>query len=189
MQIAAEPFRVAVEDSVLEDLKTRLARTRWPNEPEGGGWLYGTDLTYLKQFVDRWQTGYDWRHWEAELNRFPQYRAEIDGLKLHFIVEPGSGDNPLPLILTHGWPGSVFEFHKIIEPLAHPERFGGDPNDAFTVIAPSLPGKTGVPDCRARRLHEILSPSRPIASGLGPMNSISQSRHTSAKCAFSARKP
>ena len=140
MQIAAEPFRVAIEDSVLEDLNNRLAATRWPNEPEGGGWFYGTDLTYLKKFVDRWQNGYDWRHWEAELNRFPQYRADVGGLKLHFIVEQGSGENPLPLILTHGWPGSVFEFHKIIEPLAHPERFGGDPNDGFTVIAPSLPG-------------------------------------------------
>lgn len=140
MDIKAEPFRVAVEDAVLDDLKARLAQTRWPNEPAGGGWLYGTDLAYMQKLVDHWIDGYDWRRWEAELNRFPQYLAEIDGLKIHFLVEPGSGERPLPLLITHGWPGSVFEFHKIVEPLSHPERFGGDPADACTVICPSLPG-------------------------------------------------
>ncbi len=140
MRIDAEPFEVRIDAAVLEDLQQRLAATRWPNQPADGGWLYGTDLAYMQKLVAHWRDGYDWRRWEARLNRFPQYRAEVGRLVLHFIAEPGSGPDPLPLVLTHGWPGSVFEFHKIIEPLAHPERFGGDPADSFTVIAPSLPG-------------------------------------------------
>ena len=136
----AEPFHIAVADEVLDDLKTRLAKTRWPIEPKAAPWQYGTDRAYLQDIVAYWRDSYDWRRWEAELNRFPNYRASIDGLKIHFILERGSGDNPLPLLITHGWPGSVVEFLEIIEPLAHPERFGGDAKDAFTVIAPSLPG-------------------------------------------------
>jgi len=136
----AEPFTLAVPNSVLADLKERLAQTRWPIEPKAAPWHYGADLAYMRGVVDHWRHRYDWRHWEARLNRFPQYRAEIGGRKLHFILERGSGDNPLPLILTHGWPGSVAEFIDVIEPLAHPERFGGDVCDAFTVVAPSLPG-------------------------------------------------
>jgi microsomal epoxide hydrolase len=136
----AEPFRVAVPDAVLDDLKDRLARTRWPIEANAPPWFYGTDLTYLKAVVAHWHDNYDWRKWEAKLNRFPQYKATVGGRQLHFILERGSGDNPLPLILTHGWPGSVVEFLDVIEPLAHPERFGGDAKDAFTVIVPSLPG-------------------------------------------------
>jgi pimeloyl-ACP methyl ester carboxylesterase len=136
----AEPFRITVPDAVLDDLKTRLARTRWPIEAKARPWQYGTDLTYLKSVVAHWHDTYDWRVWEARLNRFPHYKATVGGRKLHFILERGSGDNPLPLVLTHGWPGSVVEFLDVIEPLAHPERFGGDVKDAFTVIVPSLPG-------------------------------------------------
>jgi len=136
----AEPFRVAVPDEVLDDLKLRLARPRWPIEAKAPKWHYGADLTYMKDLAAYWRDGYDWRKWEAELNRFPHYKATVGGRKVHFILERGSGDNPLPLVLTHGWPGSVVEFLEVIEPLAHPERFGGDVRDAFTVIAPSLPG-------------------------------------------------
>ncbi|MDB5395289.1 MAG: Epoxide hydrolase [Rhodospirillales bacterium] len=136
----AEPFKVAVSDAVLDDLKTRLARTRWPIEAKATPWQYGTDLTYLKSVLAHWHDAYDWRLWEEKLNRFPQYKAIVGGRKLHFIMERGSGDNPLPLVLTHGWPGSVVEFLDVIEPLAHPERFGGNIEDAFTVIVPSLPG-------------------------------------------------
>ena len=136
----AEPFRIAIDDAVLDDLKTRLARTRWPIEAKARPWQYGTDMTWLKSVVAHWHERYDWRVWEAKLNRFPHYKATVGGRKLHFILERGSGDNPLPLVLTHGWPGSVVEFLEIIEPLAHPERFGGDVKDAFTVIVPSLPG-------------------------------------------------
>jgi pimeloyl-ACP methyl ester carboxylesterase len=140
VNFAAEPFQVAVPDAVLDDLKNRLVRTRWPIEAKAAPWRYGTDLAYLKSVVTHWRDSYDWRVWEAKLNRFPHYKATVGGRKLHFILERGSGDNPLPLILTHGWPGSVVEFLDVIEPLAHPERFGGDIKDAFTVIVPSLPG-------------------------------------------------
>jgi microsomal epoxide hydrolase len=137
---AAEPFRVSVPDDVLDDLKSRLARARWPIEAKTRPWQYGADLTYLKSVVAYWHDRYDWRVCEAKLNRFPQFKATVGGRKLHFILERGSGDNPLPLLLTHGWPGSIVEFLDVIEPLAHPERFGGSAEDAFTVIVPSLPG-------------------------------------------------
>jgi microsomal epoxide hydrolase len=138
--IDAEPFRVSVPDEVLDDLKWRLGRTRWPIEAKAAPWRYGTDKAWLQEIVAYWQQSYDWRRWEAELNRFPQYKATVGGRKLHFILERGSGPDPLPLVITHGWPGSVVEFLEVIEPLAHPERFGGDVADAFTVVAPSLPG-------------------------------------------------
>ncbi len=143
--IAATPFTVAVPDAVLDDLRDRLSRTRFPAEEPGTPWQYGTSLAWLRMVVERWRTGYDWRTWERKLNRFPHYRAPVAGLAsgpldVHFILERGSGENPLPLLLTHGWPGSVVEFLDVIEPLAHPERFGGDVRDAFTVVVPSLPG-------------------------------------------------
>jgi microsomal epoxide hydrolase len=136
----AEPFTVAVPDAVLADLRARLARTRWPIEPAAPAWRWGTSLAYLKDVVERWRHGYDWRHWERQLNRWPQYHARVGGRRLHFILERGSGSRPLPLVITHGWPGSVVEFLDVIDPLAHPERYGGDAADAFTVVAPSLPG-------------------------------------------------
>jgi microsomal epoxide hydrolase len=138
--INAEPFVIAVPDDVLADLRDRLSRTRWPIEAKAAPWRYGTDLAYMREIVAYWRDGYDWRRWEAELNRFPNYKATVGGRTIHFMLERGSGDNPLPLLITHGWPGSVVEFLRAIEPLAHPERFGGDVADAFTVIAPSLPG-------------------------------------------------
>jgi len=138
MQI--EPFRIAVPDSVLTDLRERLARTRFPDEIPGSGWTYGTNLAYLKELVAYWRDRYDWRKAEAELNRFPQFRAKVDGLGIHFIHRKGVGPKPLPLVITHGWPGSVAEFTEIIEPLADPAKHGGDAADAFDVIAPSMPG-------------------------------------------------
>lgn len=138
--LPGEPFRVAVPDESLTDLHQRLARTRWPIEPQGGGWRYGANLDYVRGLIAHWQTGFDWRAWEARINRFEQSRIEVDGLRIHTLIEPGSGTNPLPLVLTHGWPGSFLEFIDLIEPLAHPERFGGSADDAFTVIVPSLPG-------------------------------------------------
>ena len=138
--IEAQPFRIAVPDETLIDLQQRLARMRWPNEPRDAGWRYGANLAWMKTVVEHWRTRYDWRRWEAALNRFAQYRAPIDGINIHFILETGSGPAPLPLLLTHGWPGSIAEFLEVIDALAHPERHGGDARDAFTVIAPSLPG-------------------------------------------------
>ena len=136
-----EPFTLQVPDSVLADLKERLARTRLPDtEPKGTPWRYGTSLAYMRDVVAHWRDRYDWRKWEARINAFSHYKTTIGGKKIHFILERGSGDNPIPLLITHGWPGSFVEFLDIIEKLAHPERFGGDVRDAFTVIAPSLPG-------------------------------------------------
>lgn len=127
-------------DGVLADLRERLARTRWPDEPPGAGWQFGTDVAYMKELVAYWRETYDWRRHEAELNRSRQFTVPLAGIELHFIHEEGRGPRPLPLLLSHGWPGSVWEFHKIIPMLTDPARFGGDPADAFTVVAPSLPG-------------------------------------------------
>jgi microsomal epoxide hydrolase len=139
--VPIEPFTLHVPDSVLVDLKDRLARTRFPDtEPKTTPWRYGTKLAYMHDVVAYWRDRYDWRTWEARINSFSHYKTAIDGKKVHFIVERGSGDNPMPLLLTHGWPGSFVEFLNVIERLAHPERFGGDVRDAFTVVAPSLPG-------------------------------------------------
>lgn len=136
-----EPFTLHVADDVLADLKSRLARTRLPDaEPKGAPWRYGTSLAYMREVVAHWRDRYDWRKWEARINAFSHYKTNIGGKKVHFVLERGSGDNPVPLLITHGWPGSFVEFLDIIERLAHPERFGGDVRDAFTVVAPSLPG-------------------------------------------------
>lgn len=140
MTQVVQPFSVHVDQAVLDDLHARLARTRWPDAPADAGWRCGTDLDYLKRLVAYWQTEYDWRTHEVMLNRARQYTADLGGVRLHFIHEPGTGPDPLPLLMSHGWPGSVWEFHKVIPMLTDPVRFGGDPSDAFTVIAPSLPG-------------------------------------------------
>ena len=134
------PFAIQVSDEVLADLRDQLGRVRWPDEVPGSGWAYGTDLAYLKQLVGYWREGYDWRGNEARLNAFAQYTVPIADIDLHFIHQPGVGPDPLPLLVSHGWPGSVVEFHKLIPLLTDPARFGGDPADAFTVVAPSLPG-------------------------------------------------
>ena len=137
-----EPFRLDVPEAVLEDLRDRLGRTRWPDEVPGSGWRFGSNRDYVRALIDRWRDGFDWRAQEATLNAFDQYRATVDGIDLHFIHQPGVGPDPLPLLLVHGWPGSVWEFHELIPRLTDPARFGGDAADAFTVVAPSLPGYT-----------------------------------------------
>ncbi len=108
--------------------------------PANGGWGYGTNLDYMRELADYWVNVFDWRKAEANLNRYPQFKAEIDGTDIHFLHIKGSGDNPRPLIISHGWPGSFFEFFDIIQPLAHPERFGGNAEDAFEIVIPSLIG-------------------------------------------------
>ncbi|MGE0231507.1 MAG: epoxide hydrolase family protein [Flavobacteriaceae bacterium] len=136
----AKPFTTNVPDTVLADLRKRLELTRWPVEPEAAPWRYGVPGDYMRRVHDHWLNSYDWRQSEAAINRFPGYKAEIEGLEVHFLMEEGSGPAPRPLILTHGWPGSIVEFLDVIEKLAHPERFGGDAADAFTVVVPSIPG-------------------------------------------------
>ena len=134
------PFKIQVPEETLEDLRQRLARTRWPGEIEDSGWDYGSNLAYMKELVEYWRTGFDWRAQERALNTFSHYRADIDGLGVHFIHERGKGPNPLPIIITHGWPSSFFEMTKLIPLLADPASHGGDPGDSFDVVVPSMPG-------------------------------------------------
>ena len=134
----AEPFTVFIEDSTLVDLKDRLRRTRWPVEAEAPAWTYGISLEYMQRAVAYWADGYGWRRSEAALNRFPNYRARVDGLDVHFIMERGSGTHPKPLVLTHCWRGSGVELLGVIEPLAHPERFGGRVEDGFIEVVPRI---------------------------------------------------
>ena len=134
------PFEIAIAEEALADLHMRLERTRWPDEVDGAGWEYGTNLAYLRELVGYWRTSFDWRAQERALNHFAHYVASIDGLDVHFIHERGQGPRPLPLVLTHGWPGTFFEMRKLIPLLTNPARFGADPLDAFDVVVPSLPG-------------------------------------------------
>jgi pimeloyl-ACP methyl ester carboxylesterase len=124
------PFTLHVPDAEIAELRQRLARTRWPDEPPGEPWSTGTSVSYMKGLADYWQAGFDWRAWEAKLNGFRQFTANVGGVDVHFIHEPGRGPNPMPLLISHGWPGSVFEFHKLVPLLT----------EHFTVVAPSLPG-------------------------------------------------
>jgi microsomal epoxide hydrolase len=134
------PFRLAVPDQAIADLHTRLALTRFPDQAPGAAWAYGTDLDYMRTLVAYWKDSFDWRAQEAALNAWPQFKVRLHDIDLHYLHAPGQGPSPMPLLLMHGWPGSVFEFLDIIPRLTDPARFGGDPADAFTVIAPSLPG-------------------------------------------------
>jgi len=135
-----EPFRIEVSDEVLADLRARLERTRLPGEIPGSAWDYGTNLAYLRELIDYWRTRYDWRAHERALNRFAHFRATVGGEGVHFIHERGRGPNSKPLLLLHGWPGSVYEFMELIPLLTDPAAHGGDARDSFTVVAPSLPG-------------------------------------------------
>ena len=135
-----EPFEIAISDEVLEDLRRRLQHARWPDEMPGTGWEYGSNLDYIKELVEYWRTDFDWRAQEKKLNAFNHFKSEVDGLNIHFIHEKGAGPNPMPLVITHGWPSTFFEMTKIIPLLADPGGHGGDPADSFDVVAPSLPG-------------------------------------------------
>jgi pimeloyl-ACP methyl ester carboxylesterase len=134
------PFQIAVEDAVLEDLQARLARTRWPQQIEGSQWEYGVPLDYMRQLVAYWQSTYNWREQERRLNQLPQFTTTIDGLEIHFVHVRSREPNALPLLIVHGWPGSFYEFYKIIGPLTDPLAHGGRAEDAFHVVCPSLPG-------------------------------------------------
>ncbi len=136
----AEPFEIRVPDGDIEDLRSRLARTLWPAEVGDSGWEYGTNLGYLRELCQYWETQFDWRAQEALLTHFPHYRMRLGGLGIHFVHAQGQGPDPLPLVLSHGWPSSFFEFCKVIDALADPASHGGDPDDAFHVVVPSLPG-------------------------------------------------
>jgi pimeloyl-ACP methyl ester carboxylesterase len=138
--LKVRPFRVAVSDADLDDLEARLGRTRWPGQPPGTGWSRGVPLEYLQRLVGYWRNGFDWRAQEARLNDVPQFVTAIDGQDVHFIHVRSPEPRALPLVLTHGWPSTPFEFLDVIGPLTDPSAHGGDPADAFDVVVPSLPG-------------------------------------------------
>jgi microsomal epoxide hydrolase len=133
-------FRLAISDDAILDLHARLDRTRWPDQLDDVGWSYGTELNYLRELVDYWRHAFDWRQAEAAINRFDQYLLAIDGLDTHFIHQRSPHAGAMPLIISHGWPGSIVEFLELIPRLTEPEKYGGRAEDAFHVVAPSLPG-------------------------------------------------
>jgi pimeloyl-ACP methyl ester carboxylesterase len=134
------PFRIEVSDDELRDLRDRLRRTRWPDRETVEDWSQGTPLAFAQDLCTYWAEKYDWRATEARLNTFPQFRTEIDGLNVHFLHVRSPHEYAMPLVITHGWPGSIVEFHKVIAPLTDPTAHGGKAEDAFHVVAPSLPG-------------------------------------------------
>ena len=154
--MAVQPYKIEIPDSVLDDLKSRLERTRWPDELPGTGWDYGSNLDYVKELVEYWRTKFDWHAQEKLINSFSHFKTEVDGLNIHFIHEKGKGPNPMPLVITHGWPGTFFEMHKVIPMLSDPASHGGDPADAFDVVAPSMPGY-GFSDATDKRGLSVLS--------------------------------
>lgn len=140
MSDAIQPFQITASDEQLEDLRRRLRSTRWPDAETPDDWSQGIPLAYVQEVAAYWAEKYDWRAREAALNRFPQFKTELDGLGVHFVHVRSPHEDALPLVITHGWPGSIVEFHKVIEPLTNPTAHGGSAEDAFHVVCPSLPG-------------------------------------------------
>jgi pimeloyl-ACP methyl ester carboxylesterase len=178
MALSPEPFQLSIPETALADLKARLAMTRFPDQAPDGPWAYGTDLEYMRSLVGYWKDRFDWRAQEAALNAYPQFKVKLHGIDVHYLHVPGQGPSPMPLLLMHGWPGSVFEFIDIIPRLTDPARFGGDPADAFTVIVPSLPGfglsftpgqkrfnVAGIAACLSDLMTEVLGCQRYAAQG------------------------
>ncbi|MFO1167234.1 MAG: epoxide hydrolase [Rhodoblastus sp.] len=177
-QSKPQPFRIAIPQEVLDDLKARLSRARFPDEAPEEPWTYGTSVAYMRDLVAYWRDSYDWRKHEAALNAVPQFKVEIDGIDVHYMHVEGKGPKPMPLLLSHGWPGSIVEFQRIIPMLTDPASHGGDPADAFTVVAPSLPGYTlsfregqkrvgveGIADMFATLMRDVLGYERFGAQG------------------------
>jgi pimeloyl-ACP methyl ester carboxylesterase len=134
------PFQVSIAEEKLIDLESRLRRTRWPAVVGEDGWAFGVPVAYMRELTDHWIDGFDWREQERAMNQLPQFTVEIDSTPIHFVHQKGVGPDPTPLLLTHGWPWSVWDFQKVIGPLTDPAAHGGNPADAFDVVAPSLPG-------------------------------------------------
>ena len=137
---AVQEFSINISDEAIADLQSRLARTRFPDQLEGTSWQYGTEKNTLSELIAYWREDFDWREQEAMLNAFDQQLVEVDGLSLHTIHQRSNNPDAIPLLLVHGWPGSIAEFHKLIGPLTDPEAHGGESIDSYHVIAPSLPG-------------------------------------------------
>lgn len=168
-----ESFRLQVPEAAISDLRRRLELSRFPDQAPGAPWTYGADVAYLRELVAYWRDAFDWRGQEARLNAFSQFKARLCGIDLHFLHVRGVGPNPLPLLLSHGWPGSVFEFLHVIPLLTDPARYGGRPEDAFHVVVPSLPGYglsfapgqqrfgvEAIADCFAELMTDVLAYGR-----------------------------
>jgi hypothetical protein len=153
------PFTITIPQAQLDDLGRRLEQTRWP-DPLVGDWSDGTDLAYLRELVTHWHNDFDWRAQEARLNAFPQLLVSLGGQDIHVVRVRGNGPAPLPIVVSHGWPGSFVEMLELVPRLADPQRFGGDSRDAFNVIVPSLPGY-GFSPAPARRARPL--PASPIS--------------------------
>jgi pimeloyl-ACP methyl ester carboxylesterase len=172
-----EPFEIAVPDATLADLRRRLAATRWPDPIGPDDWTSGAPLEVVRALADHWRDGFDWRAHERALNAWPQVRVRLDDYDLHVVHVPGVGPDPLPLVLTHGWPSSIHEFSKVLGPLTDPAAHGGDAADAFDVVIPAVPGypfsrapdRTGtwpeVPSLWRRLMTEVLGYPRFVAAG------------------------
>lgn len=174
-QISPKPFKISIPQSTLDDLQERLKQTRWTDEPQDSGWSMGTSLAYIKELVNYWQRSYDWRKQEEKLNRFNHFKANVDGVEIHFIHQRGRGANPTPILLTHGWPDSFYRFYKVIPMLTDPEKFGGKAADSLDVVVPSMPGfgfsqrkamsATAVAELWARLMTEVLGYDTFTAAG------------------------
>ena len=140
MNTTISPFSVDIDDAQLQDLRKRLEQTRWPEQETCQDWNQGIPLAYTRELADYWCKDYDWRKFERKLNGWPQFTTAIDGIDIHFIHRRSPRADALPIIISHGWPGSMVEFHKVIDALADPEAHGGRAEDAFHVVVPSLPG-------------------------------------------------
>lgn len=161
MSTPVNSFQLHVDQTLIDDLQRRLAHTRLPDQAPGCGWECGTELGWFEGLLDHWRSRFDWRAQEERLNGFPQFKAPVGDIELHFLHVPGKGPRPMPLLLAHGWPGSVFEFLELIPRLTDPQRFGGSADDAFTVVAPSLPGyglsfRAGQPRFSVERMADCM---------------------------------
>jgi len=171
-----QPFHLSIPESELVDLRRRLELTRWPDPETVGDWSQGVPLTQAKALVEHWQTKYDWRRCEAMLNGLGQFTTEIDGVAIHFLHVRSKHENALPMIMSHGWPGSVIEFHKVIGPLTDPTAHGGKAEDAFHLVIPSLPGYgfSGKPPKAGWGVQKIASVWAELMSRLGYARYVAQ---------------
>jgi pimeloyl-ACP methyl ester carboxylesterase len=177
LSTAATPFTIAVPDEAIEDLRRRLGNARIASDFNNADWQYGVERSYVVDLMEYWRDGFDWRAQEAQMNALPNYRVTIDDVPIHFIKVEGKGPNPIPIVLSHGWPWTFWDYHKVIGPLADPVAYGGNAEDAFDVIVPSLPGfgfsspinRTVIPRQMAglwvRLMTEVLGYDRFAASG------------------------
>ncbi|MEE4146388.1 MAG: epoxide hydrolase family protein [Halieaceae bacterium] len=176
MNTTISPFSVAITDTELQDLRQRLGQTRWPERETCSDWSQGMPLAYTRELADYWCTDYDWRSFEKKLNGWPQFTTDIDGIDIHFIHRRSPREDALPIIISHGWPGSVAEFHKVIDALADPQAHGGRAEDAFHVVVPSLPGFgfSGKPEATGTSVEKIGRMWGTLMSRLGYQRYVAQ---------------